>query len=697
MFDIELLLNKLNIEEDKKEQIMKKAQLKRNLEEIFCLYDTENKLLYTLACTAPKKVNIKLIAKLIDETIIENETTMRAIFKLMGKNEKISYEETKKYILDNSKTKDEVLEIIKKVCDMKITRKDALIKLKKELPFEDSKFVMDEVNKYDFSDKKVEKKAKDWLEEGEIAKLHKPGENPQINEEIRKEHLKRTGGKVVTRFPPEPNGILHIGHAKAINLDFGYAEKYNGICYFRFDDTNPRNEEDYYFESIIEDVKWLGFTPYKITASSDYFGEMIEFARKLIKKNKAYICELSNDEVKKRRRMLSEAFEKEENKDLEELGLILSPYRNRPIEDNLRILNEMIDKKHKEGRYTLRFKMDLSSKNPLMFDLVGMRIVDCDHVKTLDKYNLYPSYDFALCVSDSLEDVTHSFCTREFFTRQESYIWLLNELEIYKPVQWEFSRLNISNTVLSKRKLVPLEKCGIKLDDPRLYTIKGMRRRGIPAQAINNFVKSLGITYSETIIDKRIFDSFIRDELNKTAKRVMCVVDPLKVFIRNSKPKTILPSNNDKNEEIFFTPYIYIERSDFSHENDKDFLRFTPTQPVGLYLYGAIKFISFENDVIIAEVTDETPKKYIHWVSRDSKMVELRMYEQLFKSYDPEEGNYLENINYDSKEIKYGYCDSRINGAKVEDKYQFQRIGYFCVDPDSTEDNLVLNKTISLK
>lgn len=694
MFDVESLLKKLNVSEDKKENILQKEQLKKNLETLYTNFDTDNKLLFTLACTAPKKIDILIFGILINENVIKNDATLRASMKFAIKNTDVTYEELKDFILKNTKSKEEVSEIINKACLSGKSKKEVYIILKNKLPFEDSKYLMDEVNKFEIDTSKS-KKVKDWLEEGEVSMLHKPGDNPQLNEKILKDHLERTGGKVVTRFPPEPNGILHIGHAKAINLDFGYAEKYNGICYLRFDDTNPRNEEDYYFESIIEDVKWLGFEPYAITSSSKYFGDMCELAEKLILKDKAYICELSNEELKKRRRMLSEAFETDKDKSIEELGLILSPYRNREISENLKIFREMVEKKHKEGDYTLRFKMDIRSKNPMMFDLVGMRIIDCDHVVTKDKYNLYPSYEFALCVSDSLEDVTHSFCTREFFTRQESYKWLLDALEIYKPVQWEFSRLNISNTVLSKRKIVPLKKYGIELDDPRLYTIKGMRRRGIPPQAINNFVKSLGITYAETIIDNKKFESFIRDELNKTTQRVMCVMDPLKIYIRNAKEQEIsIPNSNQK---IIFKPYIYIEKSDFKMEDDdKDFLRFTPNQSVGLYMFGAIKFIKFDNDMIIAELTNETPKKFIHWVSCDSIKVTIRLYDPLFRSFNPEEGNYLDDINLDSLKTVVGHCDDRIKGCEIEDKFQFQRVGYFCVDPDTTPENIVFNRIITL-
>ncbi|KAF9764319.1 putative glutamine--tRNA ligase [Nosema granulosis] len=703
MSDLIKILEKLNIEESKLDEINKKPQLKNNLEIVFSKFEPDNKLFYVLACTASKKIDLLFVGDLISKNFIQNEGELKGIYKYLEKNKNVSKEETIQYIKDNRKTDKEIIEIINSLIAERKSKKDILFELKNILPLADFKFVMAELNNKKYLGEFVEgsdKKKRDWLDEGEIAKLHRPGENPQINEEIRKHHLERTGGRVVTRFPPEPNGILHIGHAKAINLNFSYAEKHGGYTYLRFDDTNPKNEEDFYFESILEDVKWLGFTPYKVTASSNYFEKMIEFAVKLINKDKAYICELSVEEIKGRRREFSKALEDCEKGREEEIALILSPFRNRPKEENLKIFKEMVAKKHKEGTYTLRFKMNLDSKNPLMFDLVGMRIIDEEHVKTGSKYNLYPSYEFALCVSDSLEDVTHSFCTREFFTRQESYNWLLDELEIYKPVQWEFSRLNISNTVLSKRKLVPLSKFGINLDDPRLYTIRGMRRRGIPAEAINNFVRNIGITYADTVIDMKLFESFIREELNRTARRIMCVINPLRIFIRNAKPKTISAPDllhDSKVREIDFTKEIFIENSDFSYEGGEDFFRFTPNQTVGLYLVGAIKFIEMKDGIITADLVDETPKKYIHWVSSDSKKVELRIYSDLFRSFNPNAVDYLSDLNIDSLVVKEGFCDKRIEGCKPEDKFQFQRLGYFCVDKDSSSEKIILNKTIALK
>jgi len=370
------------------------------------------------------------------------------------------------------------------------------------------------------------------------------------------------------------------------------------------------------------------------------------------------------------------------------------------VEENLKVFQEMIDGKWEEGKACLRFKMDTNTKNPLMFDLVAVRIVNEKHATKNIKYPVYPTYEFALCVSDSLEDVTHSFCTREFYTRQESYNWLLDELEIYKPVQWEFSRLNISNTVLSKRKILPLIKYGIYWDDPRLFTIKGMRRRGFTSTAINKFCKSLGLTFSESIVDVKILENFVRDDLNKTSRRIMCVKEPLKITIMNVEPCTIsIPDfpGGEISREVPFTPVIYIEKSDFMEKGDERFLRLTLDQPVGLYMLYPIRVVKITEDGILAERCDVIPKKFIHWVSEDSIKIEMRMYSPLWKSFNPESSNYLEDMNKNSLEICNGFCDKRILSAKIEDKFQFQRLGYFCVDKDMTKERIVVNLTIPLK
>ena len=351
---------------------------------------------------------------------------------------------------------------------------------------------------------------------------------------------------------------------------------------------------------------------------------------------------------------------------------------------------------------TFRFKMDLDSKNPLMLDLVGSRIVDASHPRKGRNFYVYPSYEFALSVSDSLEDITHSFCSREFYTRQEPYHWLLQNLNLYEPVQWEFARLNLSNTVLSKRKFTELVKRGMSWDDPRFYTIKGMRRRGFTATAINNFVRSVGITFSETIIDVKLLENFVRDDLNKLFKRVFCVRAPLKLVINNLPRKTVeLPVLNGADQidtiPVEINKIVYIDSADFSEDPSKDFLRLTKTNPVGLINLGTVKFVEKTADSIIVQIVDEKPEKYIHWVSNLNNKVELRLYKPLFNSFNPEEIAYLKDINFESFEIVEGYCDSRILGLKNLDKIQFVRFGYFCCDKDSKEDHLVLNLTLQLK
>ncbi|WEL39718.1 glutamyl-tRNA synthetase [Encephalitozoon hellem] len=693
MLNLEEVFEKLEISSEKRCQIMKKEQVVRNMERIFPGRNMSNRLLYTLACTAPRGADIELLAGLVDSGVIKHESMLKECLKHMEKRS-FSAEDMVAFVKENEVGLEDIQKHVNKMRGEGLSKKDMISKARRIMPCADFKMVIEEINKVpEGTDGHVESlEGGDWLEEGEIRKLPRPGETPQVSEEIRQAHLRRTGGRVVTRFPPEPNGILHIGHVKAINLNFEYAKKFGGYTYLRYDDTNPRNEEPEYFDSIYEDVLWLGFEPYKVTASSDYFDKMTEFGFQLIRKGKAYICHLSQEEICERRREFASNNMKDRS--------YLSQYRNRSVEENLRIFQEMIDGKWGEGKACLRFKMDTQTKNPLMLDLVGIRVLDAVHPTKKVKYLVYPTYEFALCVSDSLEDVTHSFCTREFFTRQESYNWLLEQLEIYKPIQWEFSRLNISNTVLSKRKLVPLVKYGIKLDDPRLFTIKGMRRRGFPPNAINQFCRSLGLTFSETTVDVKKLENFVRAELNKTARRVMCVKDPLKVTIVNAEPFSIsIPDfpGSDVTRDVSFTPVIYIEKSDFMEKGGEDFLRLTPEQPVGLYMAYPIRVVKVTDDGILAERWDGVPKKFIHWVSSDAVKVEMRMYSPLWTSFSPKDSTYLEEMNKDSLEIFHGLCDRRIAGAKVEDKFQFQRIGYFCVDKDTTEESIVVNLTIPLK
>ncbi|ADM12466.1 glutaminyl-tRNA synthetase [Encephalitozoon intestinalis ATCC 50506] len=693
MLNLEEVFEKLEISSEKRHEVMKKEQVVKNMEKIFSGRSFSNRLLYTLACTASRNANVELLANLIESGTIKNESMLKECLKHMGKKE-VSAEEMVSFVKSNEVDEESIKNNIAKMRREGLSKKDMLSKARNTMPCADFRIVMEEINKIpdDVEEHEENLEGGDWLEEGEIRKLPKPGETPQVSEEIRQAHLKRTGGRVVTRFPPEPNGILHIGHAKAINLSFEYAKKFGGYTYLRYDDTNPKNEEVEYFDSIYEDVRWLGFEPYKVTASSDYFDKMVEFGFQLIKKGKAYVCHLSQEEICERRRQYTSDNMNERSH--------LSQYRNRSVEENLRIFQEMVDGKWEEGTACLRFKMDTNTKNPLMLDLIGIRILNAVHPMKKVRYTVYPTYEFALCVSDSLEDVTHSFCTREFFTRQESYHWLLDQLEIYKPIQWEFSRLNISNTVLSKRKLVPLKKYGIELDDPRLFTIKGMRRRGFPPEAINEFCKSLGLTFAETIVDVKKLENFVRDNLNRTSRRIMCVRDPLKVTIMNAEPCSVsIPDfpGSEVSRNVPFTPVIYIEKSDFMDKGDGDFLRLTLDQPVGLYMLYPIRVVKVTEDGILAERWDGIPKKFIHWVSSDCVRVEMRMYSPLWTSFSPKDSTYLEEMNKDSLKIVHGLCDKRISEAGVEDRFQFQRIGYFCVDRDTTEENIVVNLTLPLK
>ncbi|CAD25865.1 GLUTAMINYL tRNA SYNTHETASE [Encephalitozoon cuniculi GB-M1] len=694
MADLEKILERLGISPEKRCQVIKKEQVVRNMEKIFLGRDLSNRLLYTLACIAPKNADLGLLADLVDARVIKHESMLKECLRYTEKKD-VSMEEMTRFVKRNEVSSEDVRKFVAKMRSDRVAKKDMVSKARKAMPCADFRVVVEEINKVpDDVDGGDEKRPLEggWLEEGEIKKLPKPSEIPQINEEIRQAHLRRTGGRVVTRFPPEPNGILHIGHAKAINLNFEYAKKFGGYTYLRYDDTNPKNEEAEYFDSIYEDVRWLGFEPYKVTASSDYFDKMTEFGFQLIRKGKAYVCHLSQDEICERRRQYVSDGTNDRSH--------LSQYRDRPVSENLRLFQEMVDGKWEEGKACLRFKMDTDTKNPLMLDLVGIRILDVVHPRKNVKYTVYPTYEFALCVSDSLEDVTHSFCTREFYTRQESYNWLLVQLEIYKPIQWEFSRLNISNTVLSKRKLLPLKKYGIELDDPRLFTIKGMRRRGFPPEAINQFCRSLGFTFAETTVDVKKLENFVRDNLNRTSRRIMCVKEPLKVTIMNSTPCSIsipdLPGSSVV-RDVPFTPVIYIEKSDFMEKGDKDFLRLTPEQPVGLYMLYPIRVVKVTPDGIVAERWDGVPRKFIHWVSEDSVEVEMRMYSSLWTSFSPKDATYLEEMNKDSLKVFHGLCDKRISDARIEDRFQFQRIGYFCVDKDTTKENIVVNLTIPLK
>lgn len=542
---------------------------------------------------------------------------------------------------------------------------------------------------------------------GEASKFHKPGENFKTpgyvvtpnTLKLMKEHLERTGGRVLTRFPPEPNGILHIGHAKAINFNFGYARVHDGVCYLRYDDTNPEKEEEKFFTGILDMVKWLGFEPWKITHASDNFGKLYDFAVDLIKRGHAYVCHQEYEEIKG-------------------FNPPPSPWRDRPIEESLRLFEDMKKGKIDEGKATLRMKTTLEDGK---VDPVAYRIKFTPHHRTGSEWCVYPTYDFTHCLCDSLEDISHSLCTKEFQSRRSSYYWLCNVLDIYCPVQWEYGRLNLSYTVVSKRKIGKLINEGIvrDWDDPRLFTLTALRRRGFPPEAINKFCSKVGVTMAQTVTDPLLLESCVRDELNVTAPRVMAVLEPLKVTIENFDEKVKLnvanfPQDPSKgSHEISFGKTIYIEQTDFKEVTEKGFRRLTPDQSVGLKYAGLVitlKNVIKDSSGNVTELlvncepteTAPKPKAFIHWVS-SPLTCEVRLYERLFKHKNPEDptevpGGFITDCNTDSLTvISAALVEQTVKGAAVYDKFQFERIGFFSVDPDSTEEKLVFNRTISLK
>ncbi|XP_046827677.1 probable glutamine--tRNA ligase [Vespa crabro] len=539
--------------------------------------------------------------------------------------------------------------------------------------------------------------------------FHKPGENYKTEgyivtsntHKLLQEHLRITDGKVRTRFPPEPNGILHIGHAKAININFGYAAVHDGLCYLRYDDTNPEKEEEKFFTGIREMVEWLGYKPAKITHSSDYFMQLYNWAIKLIEKGFAYVCHQSN-------------------KDIRGFNPPPSPWRDRPIEENLQLFEDMKDGLFEEGEATLRMKVTLEEGKQ---DPVAYRIKYLPHHRTGDQWCIYPTYDFTHCLCDSIENITHSLCTKEFQSRRSSYYWLCNALDIYCPVQWEYGRLNVNYTVVSKRKISKLIDEGIVCDwdDPRLFTLTALRRRGFPAEAINNFCAQMGITGAQAVIDPAILEAAVRDILNITAVRHMVVLDPIKVTINNfphsQVQKILVPNFPNAPErgyhEITFDKVLYIEASDFREVDEKSFRRLTPKQSVGLKYVGVVLTIesvekndsgNITNIIVKQKPVSETnkPKAFIHWVSQPT-LTSIRLYERLFKHKNPEDPNevpngFLSDINPNSKKEIVGYLDANLaNAVKPFDKFQFERVGFFSVDPDTKDGKLVFNRTVTLK
>ncbi|CAG7848705.1 Probable glutamine--tRNA ligase; AltName: Full=Glutaminyl-tRNA synthetase; Short=GlnRS [Serendipita indica DSM 11827] len=508
------------------------------------------------------------------------------------------------------------------------------------------------------------------FEEGFLGKLHRVGENPQKHEERRKEHLEWTKGKVFTRFPPEPNGFLHIGHSKAIFVNFGYAAHNGGHCYLRYDDTNPEAEEARYFESILEVVRWLGYEPFKITYSSDHFQKLYELAVELTKRGLAYVCHCTGEEINAARG------------GAERGPRYACKHRDRPIEESLEEFEKMKRGEYKPGEAILRMKQDLEDGNPQMWDLVAYRVLNTPHHRTGDKWVIYPTYDFTHCLCDSFENITHSLCTTEFIQSRVSYEWLCNALDIYCPRQSEYGRLNIQGTVMSKRKLKKLvdQKHVMDWDDPRLYTLIALRRRGVPPGAIKSFVGSLGVSTSASNIQVSRFEQAVREHLELNVPRLLMVIKPLKVTIENLAEdfvKMIEKPLHPKVPElgtstIPYTRTIYIDEDDFRLEDSKDYFRLAPGKSVGLFQAPyPITYVSHKTDesgkvveVICREENTGPPKKpkaFIQWVAEHPasgspiRIDELRVFHRLFKSDDPAaEPDFLKDVAPDTLEVVKG-------------------------------------------
>ncbi len=526
----------------------------------------------------------------------------------------------------------------------------------------------------------------------------------------------RFDSRVHTRFPPEPNGYLHIGHAKSICLNFGIAKDYHGECNLRFDDTNPVKEDTEYVDSIQEDVKWLGFSwTGDIHYASDYFDRLYELAEELIKRGKAYVCELNADQIREYRGTLTEPGKE-------------SPYRNRSAEENLSLFRRMKAGEFADGQMVLRAKIDMASPNVIMRDPTLYRIRHAHHHRTGDKWNIYPMYDFTHCISDSIEHITHSICTLEFENNRELYDWVLDALDLYHPQQIEFARLNLTHVMLSKRKLIHLVQNNFVRgwDDPRMPTISGLRRRGYTPESIRNFCAKIGVARAaDSVVEYGLLEFCVREHLNAITPRVMAVLDPIKVIIEN------YPENE---EEIFTCPLhpedesygkrdvpfsreLYIERDDFMENPPKKYFRLSPGNEVRLrYAYyitckeviknadGSVKELICTYDP--ATKGGQSPdgrkvKGTIHWVSaKHAKPVEARLYDHLFLMDNPageDAENFTDLINPDSLKIVAAYAEPYAAALPVGEKVQFERLAYFCVDYDSTAEKPVFNRTVTLK
>jgi len=535
-----------------------------------------------------------------------------------------------------------------------------------------------------------------------------------VREDLR---TNKYGGRVHTRFPPEPNGYLHIGHAKSISLNFGLAADFGGLCNLRFDDTNPSKEDIEYVDSIQGDIRWLGFDwDDRLFYASDYFEQLYEYAVQLIKKGKAYVCDLSPEEIREYRGTLTEPGRE-------------SPYRNRSVEENLDLFQRMRAGEFEEGSRTLRARIDMSHPNVLMRDPVMYRIMYAEHHRTGDRWCIYPMYDFTHCLSDSIEGITHSICTLEFENNRALYDWFLDELGVYHPQQIEFARLNLNYTVLSKRILLQLVNRGYVSgwDDPRMPTISGLRRRGYTPEAIHNFCDLIGVAKANSIVDIELLEHCIRQDLNKRAPRVMGVLRPLKAVIDNY-PEGLVEEmeciNNPEDpsmgtRQVPFSRVLYIERDDFREDPPKKWFRLAPGREVRLryaYYVTCVHAIKNERGEVVELHCTYDPETRggwapdgrkvqgtLHWVSAAHALdAEVRLYDRLFLKPNPldvEEGqDFTASLNPNSLEVLSGCrVEPSLAGAAPGSRYQFERQGYFCVDPDSTGEKLVFNLTATLR
>ncbi|MBN1396035.1 MAG: glutamine--tRNA ligase/YqeY domain fusion protein [Pirellulales bacterium] len=524
-------------------------------------------------------------------------------------------------------------------------------------------------------------------------------------------------GRVHTRFPPEPNGYLHIGHAKSICLNFGVARQYGGLCNLRFDDTNPCKEEDEYVQSIIEDVRWLGFDwDDRLFYASDYFEQLYQWAVKLIKEGKAYVCDLTADEVRETRGTLTSPGTN-------------SPYRDRPVEENLDLFERMRAGEFSDGSRTLRAKIDMAAANLNLRDPVMYRILHASHHRTGDKWCIYPTYDFTHGQSDSIERITHSLCTLEFENHRPLYDWYIQALGIFPSRQIEFARLNLTYTMMSKRRLLELvkEKHVAGWDDPRMPTICGLRRRGYTPEAVREFCARIGISKVDSTVDVALLEHCLREDLNRRAPRAMGALRPLKVVIDNYPEDQIEELDAINNPEdpsagarkVPFSRELWIERSDFLEDPPKKYFRLAPGREVRLRYGYFITCVDFKTDPSTGKPVEirctydpatrggnapdgRKVKGTIHWVSAARAVpVEVRLYDHLFTKPDPgdvaEGEDYRSNLNPNSLErLTDCYVEPSLRDAAPGERFQFERLGYFCVDPDSTAERLIFNRTVSL-